>query len=321
LDFSLSKIGIRDFLLPMHALGSKEFWKQKELLKVLEIKSPPHIFFEEQIAPCLADMIKNSINCTCMHFEAHMQNMSLQIRKGKAVKFIYHDLQDVMFDPVIYFCNHILKVNSKNTSQLEKAIEESYEVIDNFQLSRTINSQGERVNDSARGYETYTVVSFWRKYIRNLGDYTRIYNFFKGDDYFSGRRFEAAILRHLNFSNDDLDGNKNRENMKQHLFWCLDKYYKRLNNSKVSAAVERMAPIIEKKEILNLKEFTAKIQYYQYVTSGHFPTRPELVESNLIAEIRDLKDGKIFYFKYDSKDVLLIKCSTPTLHFEFGSKS
>jgi hypothetical protein len=321
LDFSISNVGIRDFLIPMQALGSQEFWKQKDLLEVLGIKSSSYDFFEHDIARCIADMIKNSINNTCIHFEAHMQNMTLHVRKGKAVKFIYHDLQDVMFDPIIYFCNQLLKVGIESNGQLNAVVKKVYGIIDDMQLTRTLNAQGERVNDTKKGYESYTVVSFWRKYIRNLGDFTRIYNFFKGDDYFLGRRFEEALLRHLNFSAHDLGFDIKTPEDKQtmhHLFWCLDRYYTRQNEAKVDEVFRLLQNFIVKEERIPFKDFFFNLQNYQYVASSRFPTRPEFVNKDLISDIVDLHDKKVFLFHYDSKPVILIKLSYPTDNFEFG---
>jgi hypothetical protein len=263
-----------------------------------------------------------------------MQNLTLHLRGGKGVKFIYHDLQDVLFDPTMYFCNRILKTKSQNPDQIDKAIREAFLAIDDMQMTRTINSQGERVLDRVKGSESSTVVSFWRRYIRNLGDYTRIYNLLAGDDYFLERKFEEYVLNHLDLTPEDLgladdaltattvantSSAINTTNvLKKHLFWCLDRYYTKQNDTKVKETFEVLKVLSAEKENLSLKDFSFKLQNFQYVASGHFPTRTELVNKDLISNIVDLHDGKVFLFHYDSKPVILIKLSYPTDNFEFG---
>jgi len=300
LNFARSEIEKTDFIIPLQALLSNEFWQNHELRHALGLAGKkPAAFLAQELAPSFARLIRHSLDETFTHFEVHQQNLSAHIRDGRIVKLLYHDLTDTVFDPVGFFLNQMEK--KKQTPQ------QAYERIRKIHADVFFMSQGLFQNDFPA---IFTVSSFYRRYLRNFGDYPKIFNFFSHDDYISSRRFETLILNSLNFTRQELGLTKeliaNEKFLTHDLFWCLNRYlsiqqkrmlekiYESLRERASEAGVERCLPL-----------FLNRIKSHRGFKTASLPFQSDFQVSE-VSELYSLFEDRVFFGVYQSRKFLMI---------------
>ncbi len=305
LNFEQNEIKSKDFIIPVQAILSEDFWKDTRLLKIIEMhKRQPVEFFKTDLAKGFADLIFNSLNTTHIHFEVHQQNMSLQIRNGKLVKLLYHDLLDTVFDPIGFFMKSVGSDHQNNLNLLQ--------VIDDMQANVFFNSHGllQRKNDR---HHTFTVSSFYRRYIRNFGDYSKVFNAFSGGDYLQSFEFEECILKYLNFGESSLCLSALPINttsfLSRQLFWSIDRYHIVHQKNEIQAKLNLLQKLSEIRPRGNAElcsKFFVLLNENNCFGSASFPIKIDFLQADHLEDLQSLYDDRVFIGKYMNEPFIVI---------------
>jgi hypothetical protein len=280
IDFKKCSVLKGDYLIGMQVMLSPDFWKTQENLKIFEIASANmRFFFTEHLARGFADLIKNSIENTFLHFEIHQQNLTCHLRKGKLQKILVHDLQDVIFDPVSFLFSY----EYKDWPEKLKQISDLYKV-------RFFNFYGEqRLNISVHSHY-FVPATFYRRYFRNFGNYTRIYNQSAGEDYLFSRKLESIVVQQLGYTDEDLDladteGHKIKTSpgysfLSEHLFWVISRRIRVKQQRLFEQAFkyQHSAEALCEKE---MQELTGRAQREVCFFSANIPDRTSLPDCSI----------------------------------------
>jgi hypothetical protein len=251
LDFDATGVQNGDFLVPMQAIASGGFWEEPGNLKIFGLENTNQAkFFNEQLVRGFAELIKNSLEETFFHFEVHQQNLTCHIREGVLQRILVHDLQDVIFDPTCYLL-----------SALPDGWHERLAFISEVYRSRFFNFYGEaRLNiENHRHY--FTPSTFYRRYFRNFGNYTRIYNRACNEDYLFSRKMEELLVSELNYSESELGLTKKIKShpnfplLSKNPFWIIDRRIaaqQQIFMQKIFSSLNAEAQKLSESEIENL---------------------------------------------------------------------
>ncbi|MBC7740665.1 MAG: hypothetical protein H7061_00610 [Bdellovibrionaceae bacterium] len=236
LDFDKTNIEKSDFLIPMTALVSDDFYKNTKLLASMQLENlNVSTLFSVDLPRALATLIRQSF-LSSIHFELHQQNLTAHFRKGRFIKLIYHDLLDVVIDPICFLADR-LRLQSSSALELHEQLEK---------LSTTafFNLQDE-MQVAANETHKFTVTSFYRRYLRNFGNYSRTYNHLLKKEYFLGLEFESKLLEALNFTETELQTNNfnhpQAEFLKKQLFWCLQRFHQNQQDKAFRYMLDQLA--------------------------------------------------------------------------------
>jgi len=306
LDFEKTSVREGDFLIPMQAMVSVDFWANEKTLAAFELNQQTCAqFFENHLAREFARLVKNSIESTFTHFELHQQNITCHIRNGELQKLLVHDLQDVVFDPISY----LLATPDEEWSEALRFIRQ-------FSKTKFFNLYGEPRVDGPKHKFFFTPASLYRRYLRNLGNYGRIYNHASGEDYLFSRKFESLILKELNYADEDLGldaaikDSANFSFLRDHLFWVIErrvetKQKKLLNSRAKSFMAGSGQPLAE----LEVAELIKRMQSEMCVFSNamllrfeSLPLLPDMINQvylvaagNLNQSLRNRSAGSVYF--------------------------
>lgn len=183
----LAEIQPNDSVLPFYALLSPKLWESTALLKelglpVLTSKKEIKSWIIQQTAPWMVKMIELGVFRFGYNIEMHQQNITFVVRHEKIVQGVCQDLQDVCEDPVQRFFN-----NYQSGTALE----------DIFTARQFSGSLGEFLLQPPRPKPYSTIATWYRQYLRVLGQYDRCLNVsFEGRE-FIDYDFENEITRQL----------------------------------------------------------------------------------------------------------------------------
>jgi len=313
-EFDFKKLGIcrNDFLIPVVAILSTEFWSNAELLHNIEIKKSATEFLAEDFAKCYADLIRNSLDKTFLHFEMHQQNLSLHMRNGNAVKIIYHDLQDSVFDPITYFLKQCSENGFKNINQY-------YDFILSFQKTSALNVHGHLLLHDQVTREYFTVTSIYRRYLRNFGGYNKSLNYFINSirnqgEYFLDRSFECQILKYLAFEGQNLNLNEEVFNSKKDkgflendLFWSIHHYHAVLQKKLFDQFKHAILNSKQRVKEIDVSKLESMLKTTVTICSTGFPTNISNIDFSAVTKVIDVFNERILLVTYENKDFLLIR--------------
>ncbi|MBC7465546.1 MAG: hypothetical protein H7256_06095 [Bdellovibrio sp.] len=303
LDFKKCNVERKDLILPMQTVVATDFWNDLELRKYLKLQDRTVVdFFMNDVAKAFAELLRNALTKSFVHFELHQQNLSVVVRNGRGVKLLYHDLLDSVFDPIGYFLNH-LHVGCKNASKLLQKIAD-------IDATTFFNCHGTLETNKKR--KLFTVVSIYRRYIRNFGDYTKIFNMFSGEDYCLSLKFETCILKYLSFSDAELGLSNqkidNQDFLTQQLFWSIDAFHRtqqhQLLQRSFAQLLELATPQSDSDMVRTL--FEDLIFRETCFVSCHFPISLDFYVSKKLQSIHSLWNHRVFIGTYDSQMFIII---------------
>lgn len=297
----------KDFLVPMYVLVSKEFWQNQNLLQLLGLhKINPKDFFANEIAQGFAQLIRNSLDKSYLHFELHQQNISVHFRQGRFVKLIYHDLLDTVFDSVSYF----LKTLTENKVSID-SLKSAYGEVRQMQKKSFFNAHGDLQKKNSKFF-AFTVTSLYRRYLRNFGDYTKIYNVYSGDDYLNARKFEAFVLKNLNFTDAELgisdETNENNIDFLRHeLFWCIDRYHEVKQGRMLKNVFDQLCSLSETQNSTNGIDLLKQKLDSSFVScSDAIPFDLEMIDFAKISQLQFLFENRMALGLYGNRPFLLL---------------
>lgn len=293
IDFKRCNIQRGDFLIGMQVLLSPDFWQTKKNLRVIGIRGTNlGDYFSEHLVRGFAELIRNSVEHTFLHFEIHQQNLTCHLRKGHLQQILVHDLQDTIFDPVSF----LMSSARAQWPEKLKQISQLYKV-------RFFNFYGEQRLNIKNHSHYFVPGSFYRRYFRNFGNYTRIFNQASGEDYLFSRKLEALVVRQLNYSEEELgldgpEGKKIKDArnylfLREHLFWIIS----RRIWVKQQKMLEQIFACDHEKNILNDTEQQALILRAQREVcffSANLPDRMNLTRCQILKTYRLFED-KIYF--------------------------
>lgn len=304
IDFAKCGIGLKDFLAPLHAVCGPVFWSDPKIQELYGLNAESKVFFFEEDWPReLARLVRRSLDEIFLHFELHQQNLTAHIRNGRLKQLLYHDLLDTSFDPITYF---LYSSESHETKLI---------TIKHMTSNALFNSFGEIYN-SERKIKDFTVGSIYRRYLRNFGDFTRVYNLFSEKDFLSDQSFEKKVLEYLNFSEADLSL-QDYSSMpladigfaKDDLFWSIERYFyckqqRGIKDLKVTALQQIKKQTVSDSDVLKI--FEKKYLSQQGFVSAGFPCRQKHYKPDHLRQLQMSQDEKIFWGRYASMEFLII---------------
>jgi len=183
----LAEIRPNDSVIPFYALLSANLWNSQDLLKelglpVLTDKKEIKAWIIEQAAPWMVKMIELGIFKYGFNIEMHQQNITFVVRNEKIVHGVCQDLQDVCEDPVQRFFS-----NYKSGAAPEKI----------FTARQYSGALGEFLLQPPRIKPYGTAASWYRQFIRVLGQYDRCLNVSFDGREFVDYEFETEIKKQL----------------------------------------------------------------------------------------------------------------------------
>lgn len=320
-SYDFKKLDIRnyDFLVPMVALLSPDLWSNEALVKSLDITRSAVDLIEGDLASCFAALIKNSLSRTFLHFEVHQQNLSLHLRKGRGVKLIYHDLQDTVFDTVTYFLDQFQRRGFKEVAAY-------YHQAAIFQKTNFLNSHGYVLLEGRPTREYFTVVTAYRRYLRNFGIYNKTLSYFvnlakqqatgEAHDplrYLADKTFEARVLRVLDFSESDLridEVDFTDENEKQFLtndlFWSIQRFHQVFQKNRLQHFIETVHRDNLPSEEIATTSLKTLLQTKTTVASNGFPVSVTDITEGKIKRVRGFYENRVLLVTYGNEDYLLV---------------
>ncbi|MBC7467571.1 MAG: hypothetical protein H7256_16390 [Bdellovibrio sp.] len=311
-DFEKLNILRDDFLIPIVALLSPEFWSNQKLKSSMGIRKSAVDFLSEDFARCFADLIKNSLMNTFLHYEVHQQNLSLHMRRGVGVKLIYHDLQDTVFDTVTYLLH---QVSLHGLSQIES----HYSYIARFQKNLVLNAHGHLLTHNRATREYFTVVSIYRRYLRNFGGYNKSLNYFLNSDnntgqYFADKSFESNVLKYLNFTEDVLKvddvyfkNEQEKQFLQGDLFWSINRFHRLMQKDLLKNFIQAVQSAeVEKKEI-DPALFESMLKTSTTLYSSGFPINVAYIDFSLISKMVAVFEDRVLLITYKGEEFLILR--------------
>lgn len=302
LDFKRCDIRKDDWLVPLHTLCGPDFWQDTQMMQTIGLdKFGAEAFFTQQLPKAFAELIRNSLDKTFLHFEVHQQNLTAQLRNGHLVKLIYHDLLDTVFDPVTYFLLH------------PDAYEKKLELVTKLTGSQHFNCAGE-IRNYERTLHDFTVTNFYRRYLRNFGEYQMVSNYFCGKNIFYSHDFEVAVLMHLKLTDEELQIDELSERLpnevlkraSQDLFWCIE----RLIDCKQRAALKNILQITPSdwpsSEPSTSEQFMKMYRQRNGYVSLTFPNQEKFMDQQLFGKVQQTPDQRLFWGSYDKRPFIAV---------------
>ena len=292
----LAEIRAHDAIIPFYALLSPNLWSSAEFTKeiglpVLSSKKEIKSWIIEQTAPFMVKMIELGIFKYGYNIEMHQQNITFVVRNQKIVHGVCQDLQDVCEDPVQRFFN-----NYKSGARPEEI----------FTARQYSGALGEFLLQPPRIKPYGTAASWYRQFIRVLGQYDRCLNVSFDGQEFVDYEFESEIKNQLL----ELAKNKYDINLEQieihDLFHCIANLFREWHKKLVINFEKENNLDFKKSSFTEMQQITAK--GFTYGTS-HSPWRFLLITENL-------HDYDVFKATYQSAELFLLKkLGSDVMHF------
>lgn len=275
LDFAATGVRRGDYLVPMQAVASDDFWANSANRALFGLGAQtPGGFFKEQLVREFARLIRNSVENTFLHFEIHQQNLTCHLRRGRLQKLLVHDLQDVVFDPVSYLFSPA-KAGGPGTWAEKLAF------IGQLYRKRFFNFYGEPRLDIAKHNHYFVPSSFYRRYFRNFGNYTRLYNKACGEDYLASRELETRLAEELGYSDaelgltEEVTSHPDFAFLRRNPFWVIERRVEAQQRGFLRQRFKEMESGLRSLSALEVGELALRAQRESCIYSGNLPFRAE----------------------------------------------
>lgn len=291
-----------DYLVPVTAFFSEEFWANGDLLKSLGIRTELRSEMFGQLARLMARQIKTSLSESFMHFQAHQQNLTLLIRQSEIVELINHDLIDTLYDPVSHLLKVLTDAEQNHTENFQEQLASLYEF--QYTLARyySLNMHGQLIvpDSIPRGF---TVLSYYLRFLHNLGEFASYHRFYTGKD-----DFYAQVYRHLN--EDGFSAHHDTGNGTEHavdsafFFHSLDRVHRNFQKTQLDG----LKSSIQKMNLrrLSVDALMSVIHNSRTVASFGFPPHIRDIQTEKISAVCDLYLGRVFFISYDGQPCLVV---------------
>jgi len=292
----LAEIEPNDSVLPFYALLSPKLWESTALLKelglpVLTSKEEIKSWIITQTAPWMVKMIELGVFKYGFNIEMHQQNITFIIRNEKIVHGVCQDLQDVCEDPVQRFFS-----NYASGKRVE----------DIFTARLHTGSLGEFLLQTPRAKPYSTVATWYRQYMRVLGQYDRCLNVTFDGQEFIDYDFENEItVQLLELANKKYGVDIAKEEVND-LYHCIALLLRQWHKKLVLKFERENNLGFHKSTLEEMEQVLAK--RFTYGTA-HSPWRFKLL-------IEALGDYEVFKASYQSAELFLLKKpGTDVMHF------